>query len=71
MSPDLKGPRYWCFRHERAEAEGEQCPADDRLGPYPSRQEAVNWREKADARNELWKQQDREWEGEDEEGRRA
>ncbi len=57
---------YWCFEHDRAEPEGEQCPAEDRLGPYGSRQEAVNWRQKADARNERWKEQDRKWEGEDE-----
>lgn len=57
---------YWCLEHDRAEPEGEQCPAEDRLGPYPSRQEAVNWRQKADARDERWKEQDRQWEGEDE-----
>ena len=70
MSPsaDLKGPWYWCFKHARPEPEGEQCAAEDRLGPYPTREEAVNWRDKADARNERWKQQDREWAGEDEDG---
>ena len=67
-SPDPKGPWYWCFNHNRPEPEGEQCPGEDRLGPYPTREEAVNWREKADARNERWKEQDREWEGEDEDG---
>lgn len=57
---------YWCFDHGRPEPEGEQCPAEDRLGPYGSRQEALNWRQKAEARNERWKEQDRKWEGEDE-----
>lgn len=71
MSLDPEGPWYWCFKHQRPEPEGEQCAAEDRLGPYPTHQEAVNWREKADARNERWKQQDREWEGEDEEGNTA
>ena len=68
MSPDEGGRWYWCFAHDRPEAEGEQCAADDRLGPYGSREEAVHWRDKVEARNERWKQQDREWEGEDEEG---
>ena len=68
MSPDEGGRWYWCFAHDRPEAEGEQCAGDDRLGPYGSREEAVHWRDKVEARNERWKQQDREWEGEDEEG---
>ena len=68
MRPDVEGPWYWCFEHQRAEPEGEQCPAEDRLGPYPTRQEAVDWRVKHEARDELWKEQDRRWEGEDEEG---
>ena len=68
MSPDEGGRWYWCFAHDRPEAEGEQCAAEDRLGPYGSREEAVHWRDKVEARNERWKQQDREWEGEDEEG---
>ncbi|MDP9419310.1 MAG: hypothetical protein M3P53_04030 [Actinomycetota bacterium] len=57
---------YWCFRHGRAEPEGEQCAAVDRLGPYPSRERALHWREQVDQRNEAWREQDRRWEGEDE-----
>lgn len=57
---------YWCFEHQRAEPEGEQCRASNRLGPYRSRQEALHWREQAEAREERWREQDRKWEGEDE-----
>jgi hypothetical protein len=68
MSEPDRDRWYWCLRHERPEHEGEQCPAQDRLGPYSSRQEALNWREKAEARDERWREQDRQWEGEDEDG---
>ena len=61
------GVWYWCLRHDRAEPEGQQCAAEDRLGPYPSRQEAQRWKETVDERNERWREQDRQWEGLDEE----
>ncbi len=57
---------YWCLRHQRVEAAEEACPAEYRMGPYASREEARAWREKVEQRNEAWKEQDREWEGEDE-----
>ena len=45
---------FWCFTHQKAEPEGEQCRADDRLGPYASRAEAEDWRAKVEARNDAW-----------------
>ena len=57
---------YFCQRHDRAEPEGEACRALDRLGPYPTREAAENWRELAAARNEEWEEQERAWEGDDE-----
>lgn len=59
---------YWCFRHARAEPEGEQCAAVDRLGPYPTEEEARHWRERVDERNEAWREQDRRWRDDDPEG---
>ena len=56
---------YWCQRHERAEPAGQACRALDRLGPYPSREAAENWRETAAARNEAWEDQDEAWDGAD------
>ena len=70
MSPDDRR-WYWCFAHDRAEPEGEQCAAENRLGPYATRDQALHWRDTVEARNERWKEQDREWEGEDEEGNTA
>ena len=54
---------YWCFEHQCVEHEGDQCRASDRLGPYPSEEAARNWQVIKDAREETWKQQDEEWEG--------
>lgn len=56
---------YWCQRHDRAEQGVDVCRALHRLGPYPTREDAENWREHAEARNEAWEQQDRAWDGED------
>jgi hypothetical protein len=56
---------YWCQRHDRAEQGAAACRALDRLGPYPTRQDAENWREHAEARNEAWDEQDRAWDGDD------
>ena len=58
-------PWYWCLRHGRAEPEGEQCAAVDRLGPYPTREQALQWREQVDRRNETWREQDRQWDDDD------
>ena len=56
---------YWCFDHERAEPGAQACRADERLGPYPSKAEAENWRTKVEARNEEWDAEDRKWEGDE------
>ena len=40
----------------------ERGPADEVMGPYPSKEEAEHWRETVEARNEAWEQADREWE---------
>lgn len=47
-------PEYWyCIKHHRVEGE-EGCPNRDRLGPYPTRQEAAAALEKVEQRNEAW-----------------
>ena len=56
---------YWCLSHQRAEREDEACPADRRLGPYPSADAAEHWRERHDEREATWEADDRAWEGED------
>lgn len=54
---------YFCLRHQTVEREGEGCANDHRMGPYPSREAAENWKETVDARNEEWDAEDRAWEG--------
>ena len=52
--------RWWyCLRHNTVEPEA-GCPAKDRLGPYPSREEAARALEIARRRNEEWEAQDRD-----------
>ena len=65
------GPWYWCIRHNRPEPEGEQCAAINRLGPYPSRQEALDWRARVQERNDQWDEDDRRWEAGDPPSRRG
>ena len=56
---------YWCLRHKAPEREGEGCSLDQKMGPYPSREAAEHWKEKVEARNEAWEEEDREWEGDE------
>ncbi|MCU1351458.1 MAG: hypothetical protein JWM05_667 [Acidimicrobiales bacterium] len=53
---------YWCLRHQRVEQEPD-VPAEEWLGPYPSEEAARNWKVVHDAREDAWKKQDDEWEG--------
>ncbi len=45
---------YWCLEHNTAVTEDDPCPPSRRLGPYPSRVAAENWKQTVDARNEAW-----------------
>lgn len=52
--------RWWyCLRHKTVEPEA-GCPAKDRLGPYPSKEDAAHALEIARRRNEEWEAQDRD-----------
>ena len=66
MTEGAAGNWYWCVRHERAEDAAHSCKADDRLGPYESKEAAQNWRAVVEARNERWDEEDRDWSGEEE-----
>lgn len=46
--------------------EGRQSTGDQLMGPYPSREEASRALEIAAARNEAWEEEDREWDGDEE-----
>ena len=55
---------WFCVKHHRVEqTPGDVCPPIDRLGPYPTEQEAEKALEKAAERNAAWEKQDAEWEG--------
>jgi hypothetical protein len=44
---------YFCLKHGTVEGE-DGCKAADRLGPYPSREEAEAALDKVQQRNEEW-----------------
>lgn len=54
---------YWCIRHQRVERAGQACPEQFRLGPYATEDDARNWRERRDAREDRWEAEDEAWEG--------
>ncbi len=54
---DAQGQWYYCFKHKTVERHDE-CHQMDRMGPYPTREDAVNWRERVVARNEAWEDQE-------------
>ncbi len=53
------GEWYWCMTHDTVEPAG-GCREADRLGPYPTREAAANWRQQVAARNEAWDREDEE-----------
>lgn len=55
------GEWYWCLKHGRVEPP-DGCRAADRLGPYPTREAAANWRETYEARNQQLDAEDQAWE---------
>jgi hypothetical protein len=52
---------YWCLDHKAAEPAGDACSAENRMGPYASRDAAEHWKERVAARNETWDRADAEW----------
>ncbi|TKA10229.1 hypothetical protein [Actinacidiphila oryziradicis] len=47
------GEWFYCLEHRKVE-EGPECPAKDRLGPYPTPEEAAHAVETVEERNEEW-----------------
>ncbi len=50
---DARGEWYYCFKHEKVET-GDECRRMDRMGPYPTREDAEHWRDRVAARNQAW-----------------
>lgn len=44
---------YYCVKHHAVEEPG-GCPPIDKLGPYPTREEAERALQTAEERNEAW-----------------
>lgn len=55
---------WWCLRHRRVESGDDVCPAQYRLGPYPSAEEATRALDTVDRRNAEWEAEDARWHGE-------
>jgi hypothetical protein len=50
---DAHGDWYYCFKHKKVERRDE-CRAMDRMGPYPTREEAEHWQDRVAERNAAW-----------------
>ncbi len=48
-----QGQYYWCLKHRRVEP-FEGCKALDRLGPYPTMDDAAHALDRVKERNERW-----------------
>lgn len=53
---------YWDLERKVAVPAAERGPGANTLGPYATRAEAMNWRDKVEERNEGWDDADKEWE---------
>lgn len=52
---------WWCLTHARVE-EGNGCPNMERMGPYPTREQAESAIARAKARTEAEDAKDKAWE---------
>jgi hypothetical protein len=60
MSADTEW--YWDLQQGIAVRASERGSGDHVLGPYPSRHDAENWKQRVDERNEGWDDDDQAWE---------
>ena len=58
------GGYFWCLRHHRVESGDDVCPAQYRLGPYATADEASHALETVEKRNADWDAEDARWNGE-------
>ena len=55
---------FWCLRHHRVETGGDMCPAQYRLGPYTTADDATRALDTVEKRNAEWDAEDARWTGE-------
>ncbi len=53
---------YWDLHRNLAVPASERGSGEHILGPYPTRQDAENWKSKVEERNEGWEGDDEDWE---------
>ncbi len=56
---DARGEWYFCFKHNKVEMRHE-CKRVDRMGPYPTPEDAENWRARVAARNASWEAREKD-----------
>ncbi len=56
---------YYFNTRTKMVEKGQQSPWEHVMGPYDTREEAANALELAEKRNQDWKDQEDQWEGED------
>lgn len=66
MDDPSKPQYFWCLVHHRVEPL-DGCPAADRLGPYPTPQQAAEAIQQAEVNNEAWEDDPRFKDDEDDE----
>jgi hypothetical protein len=59
------GGYFWCLRHNRVETGDDVCPAQYRLGPYATADDATRALETVEKRNAKWDAEDARWTGEE------
>ena len=59
------GGYFWCVRHNRVERGEDMCPAQFRLGPYATADDATHALETVERRNAEWDAEDARWTGEE------
>jgi hypothetical protein len=59
------GGYFWCLRDNRVETGDDMCPAQYRLGPYATADDATRALETVEKRNAEWDAEDARWTGED------
>ena len=64
-SGSVEAAYFWCLRHNRVETGGDLCPAQYRLGPYATADEATRALDTVEKRNAEWDAEDARWTGED------
>lgn len=54
--------RWWfCLEHQRPERDGARCRSAQLMGPYASEAQALAWKDRAEARNDAWDDEDEAW----------